>query len=65
MSDIIGGRNVVVCGKCGSEYERYFHQAASRQKGKYICTVCGAVVDHWNSDMVPSYMPLTRRNPKE
>jgi predicted SprT family Zn-dependent metalloprotease len=40
---------------CGAVYRRVEATAAAREIGSYVCAVCGATLESWNTAWVPSY----------
>jgi hypothetical protein len=45
----------VRCGTCGTAYERATFQGFTREQGSFDCYACGAELECWDTNLVPTY----------
>lgn len=45
----------IKCSGCGATYERTYTRVSMRDKDRYECGLCGAVLESWDGSSIPSF----------
>ena len=58
---------IVRCARCGASYERSTFRGFARERGSFECYDCGAELERWDTDVVPTFriamVPVSRGAP--